>query len=81
MLRGLEFGIVVPSGAEWYVLVPKMCPYCVRPRNLFAERPVGRIVTHDEETADLGPGNVLPAGFSARANMKINARLALSRDY
>jgi hypothetical protein len=48
---------------------------------LFAERPVGRIVTHDEETADLGPGNVLPAGFSARANMKINARLALSRDY
>jgi hypothetical protein len=26
--------IVVPSGAELYVLVPRMCPYCVRGHKL-----------------------------------------------
>jgi hypothetical protein len=59
------FGFVVPSGAEWYDLVPKMCPYCVRPKIVFAERPVGRIVTRrglpsesSETTAEkLGGGN------------------------
>jgi hypothetical protein len=41
MLRGFGFGVVVPSGAEWYVLVPKMCPYCARLETRFAESAQG----------------------------------------
>lgn len=37
MLRGLEFGVAAPSGAEWYVLVPKMCLYDVRATNCVSQ--------------------------------------------
>jgi hypothetical protein len=66
MLRVCSFGVVVPSGAEWYglarvriVSTPEIC---------FAERPVGRIVTQGEETADLGPwGHSTPASHRYRS--------------
>jgi hypothetical protein len=48
MLRGFGFGVVVPSGAEWYVLVPKMCPYCVRPESRLSEN-----LRHPDECPEL----------------------------